>query len=197
MSPLRTRLRPRIEALESRLALNAAPAPSGVSGDVDGDGTVGTDDLRAFAAAYLSHRGQSNYNPAVVFNGNGYVGQPDARPILRALAPVTPRRPLRVSLALGPGDQVRGHHPANSGGVTRRADVTVIGRTTPNSIVFTDAITGPKAGNFKFVGPAVPADARGYFSLKLHLRDALTQTEYLVRDPFGRQTIFAFPIRLL
>lgn len=174
-----------VEGLEGRLALSAGGSIAVLTPDVN---------LQAFATAYLSHRGQPNYNPALDFNGNGYIGQGDVRPILRALAPITPHEPQVVSLRLGPGDQVRGHHPANSGGVTRRTDVTVIGHTTPNSIVFTDSLTGPRAGDFRFVGLALPVDSKGVFSYKLQLTNSLTQTEYLAIDPFGHQTIRAFPI---
>jgi len=201
----RNRTRPGVEALDVRLtpsvtAVAALSIPPHVPGDVNNDGSVGTDDLRTYASAYLSHDGDANFNPAVDFGHTGFIGHADAKPILRALAPVTPRGPLRVFLTLGPGDQVLGHHPANSGGVTRRADVTIIGRTTPNSIVFTDDPYGARsrtAGNYKFTDLALPVESSGYFSYRLHVRDPLVQTEYLVFDPFGNQTIRAFPIRRL
>ncbi len=199
MSSRGHRIKPGVDALEARLVLSATATaaalslPAQIVGDLNSDGTVNTDDLRTFAAAYLSRRGDPRYNPAADTNGNGQIGHDDVRPILHALAPVTPREPLRVSLALGLGDQVVGHHPANSGGVTRRSVVTIVGRTTPNSIVFTD---GPK-GDYRFAGLALPVDSNGFFSYRLRLKDALTQTEYLTLDPFGNQTIRAFPIRRL
>jgi hypothetical protein len=151
--------------------------------------------LQAYAEAYLSHEGQPNYNPALDFNHNGFIGQGDAKPLLAALAPVTPHVPLQFSLALAAGEQVLGHHSANSGGVTRDSNVTVIGHTTPNSIVFTDKLTGPRANDYKFTGSAIAVNSAGYFSYPVALKGALTPTEYLVVTPFGQQTIRAFPIR--
>jgi len=193
MSANRTLLALRIDGLEPRLPLStmpgvALPSPVLLPADVR---------LQAFSAAYLSRRGGANYNSALDFNGNGFIGQGDARPILQALAPLTPREPQRFEISLAPGDQVLGHHSANSGGVTRKTEVTVIGRTTPNSIVFTDSLQGPRANNFKFEGFALPVNSQGYFSYTIRLNDALTQTEYLAVDPFGHQTIRAFPLRRL
>jgi hypothetical protein len=51
-----------------------------------------------------------------------------------------------------------------------------------------------KAGRYKFDGGALASDSKGYFSFKLDIPDALTQTEYLTYDPFGHQKIVAFPI---
>jgi hypothetical protein len=115
--------------------------------------------------------------------------------LLKALAPTTPRVPLQLSLALAPGEQVLGHHSANSGGVTRDSMITIVGHTTPNSIVFTDKLTGPRANNYRFEGSAIAVNSEGSFSYQIHVKDALTQTEYLVLDPFGHQVIRAFPIR--
>lgn len=192
------RMVPYIEALDARLVPSASTtaipslSPAGDVGDqVKGPQTAKI--LQSFVSAYLSRRGESRYNPEVDTNHNGFVGQGDARPILRTFASVTPRRPLRISLALAPGDQVRGPRPENSGGVTRRTDVTIIGRTTPNSLVFTDDVFG----DFKFAGQALASDSQGFFSYKLHLSDTLTQNNYLAFDPFGHQTIRAFPILLL
>ena len=210
MRSQRDRARPSVETLDARLVMSANPihAPlhgvaavvagtTAVPGDINGDGAVNTNDLRAFAASYLSRRGDPNYNPAADTNHNGFVSQSDVRPILNALAAVTPRQPFRVEIALIPEDQVQGHHPANSGGVTRKFDLTIVGRTTPNSIVFTDAPADFKAktsGNYKFQGLALPVDSSGYFSYKVHVSDRLTQSEYLVFDPFGHRIIRAFPI---
>jgi hypothetical protein len=143
-----------------------------------------------------------NFTPQYDFNGTGFIGQNDATPILRGLASITPHVPLRLQLTLAPGEQVAGHHPANSGGVTRLGTVTVIGRTTPNSIVFTDGPTTTSTlplGNFKFQGIAVASDSQGNFSYTARLADlsrggSLTGTTFLIRTPFGQQTIRAFPI---
>jgi hypothetical protein len=162
-------------------------------------------DLQAYAAAYETFQGQPNFTPQYDFNGTGFIGQNDATPILRGLAAITPHVPLKLTLALAPGEQVTGHHPANSGGVTRLGTVTVIGKTTPNSIVFTDGPTTTSTlplGNFKFHGIAVATDAQGDFQYTATLADlsrggSLTGTAFLIRTPFGQQTIRAFPIRRL
>jgi len=189
-------LRPSVDALEPRLALSGAPVP----GDAGG---VVAPALQAFVDAYPSTRGQANYNPAIDANHNGQIGHTDAKPILASLAAITPRVPLRISLNLAPGQEARDPHPRNSGGVTHKRAVTVVGRTTPNSIVYLDSpLSATKgkaagrstAGTFAFAGPALAADSRGYFSYKVSLPDRLTNTEYLIRDPFGNQKVFTFPI---
>ncbi len=124
--------------------------------------------------------------------------------------PSRPTRPIsrNRSRSRSPGQQVTGPHPKNSGGVTRDAEVTVVGRTTPNSIIFTDGSPQypPKktfppgayiSGAYKFLGQALASDSDGYFSYKVKLSGALTQTEYLIKDPFGHQRVIAFPIRML
>ncbi len=202
----RHRARPGVEPLDSRLVMSAShPAlaaplvhPAAVAP------AFTADDLRAFADAYLSSRGDSNFNPAYDVNHNGKIGQGDALPILRALAPISPRVPPRLELALAPGDQVSGHHPANSGGVTRKATVTIIGRTTPNAIVFLDQPTPQTkattaTGNFRFQGGALVSDSQGYFAQtialgKLGHSGSLTNNAFLVKDPFGRHMERAFPV---
>ena len=95
-----------------------------------------------------------------------------------------------MAIGLAPGEEVKGPRPANSGGVTRGNLVTVVGRTTPNSIVFTDGIEA----DYSFRGLALPADSRGEFSYKIPVELGLSNTEYLVLDPFGHRTVRAYPI---
>jgi hypothetical protein len=193
-----------VEWLEPRLALSltvAAPAIdfSGANGAVPADRnrSFTPADLQAYTKAYQSHIGQPNYNPAYDFNGTGYIGQNDARPILRGLAAITRHLRFRIEMNLAPGEQIMGRHPINSGGVTYKKDVTVIGHTTPNSIVFTDNIGGAVPANFKFQGPAVVANAKGAFTVSYKLGIGLTQTNYLIFTPFGQQQIHAFPIEVV
>jgi hypothetical protein len=68
--------------------------------------------------------------------------------------------------------------------------VTIVGKATPGSLVFSD--TG--LGDFSFTGPFFFADANGFFRVPKHLTNQLTNTEYLVVDPWGRQVIHAFPV---
>ena len=180
MRPRRHRFSPGFDRCEARLALAAGPTVNPL--------------LAAYAKAYLTAVGQPNYNPAVDTNHNGLIGMGDALPILHALAPITPRAPLRLTLTLAPGDQVNTPHPANSGGVTRQQkQVTIIGHTVPNSLVFTDDANN----DFRFKGgTAIPVDSSGFFSIvvKFTSPNKLTQHDFLVIDPFGLQLRRAFPI---
>ena len=164
-------------------------------GDVNGDGVVDLDDLRAFAPSYNTRVGEPGYLPSADANRNGQVGQGDARFILRNLTPLTPRIPLKIDVHLAAEDLLR-DAPVTSdpSGITRHPDVTVVGRTTPGSIVFLD---GPDNADFKFEELAIPTDANGFFSYRLHLDGKLTNTEYLVIDPYGQQAVRALPIRLI
>jgi hypothetical protein len=203
-----SRVRPGVERLDDRIVLSAAvpPPPThlrpGEYPSADADRPFTTADLQAYAAAYETYVGEPNYTPQYDFNGTGFIGQNDATPILRGLAAITPNEPLRLTLALAPGEQVKGHHPANSGGVTRDSTVTVIGKTTPNSIIFTDSMTsesGQTLINFKFEGPALVSDAQGYFQETVNLTKvstggSLTSTALLIRTPYGQQLTRSFPI---
>ena len=202
MPPRRPRIRPGVESLDARLVLSASalsPPTHLIPGQypsADAHRAFTPADLQAYAAAYQTYRGQANFTPQYDFNGTGFIGQNDATPILRGLALITPRIPFKITLALAPGQQVAGHHPSNNGGVTRLATVTVVGKTTPNSIIFSD---DPTAANYKFRGTAVVSDSRGDFEYTLKLGDlsrggSLTNTEFLIRTPFGQQKIRAFPI---
>jgi len=160
-------------------------------------------DLQTYAKVYLSFQGASDFTPQYDFNGTGFIGQPDATPILRGLAGITPRIPLKLGLALAPGEQVLGHHPSDNGGVTRLGTVTVIGKTTPNSIVFIDGPTtashSESTGNFKFQGGALATDSQGYFFFTITLAadsqgGSLTAPAFLIRTPFNQQLIRSFPI---
>lgn len=164
-------------------------------GDVNGDGTVDLNDLDAFAAHYGARVGDPNYLLSADGDRNGQIGQGDARFILRNLTPLTPKVPLRVSVSLAPRDLIRFPTVTNDpDAITRHRDVTIVGHTTPGSIVFFD---GPVNADYKFEEAAIPTDANGFFSYRLHLDSALTNTEYLVVDPYGQQTTRAMPIRLL
>jgi hypothetical protein len=51
--------------------------PTGVPGDVDGDGMVDQSDLGLLLAAYDSRLGDDHWNEDADFDGDGWVGQPD------------------------------------------------------------------------------------------------------------------------
>jgi hypothetical protein len=207
----RLRLRPRVERLDARVVLSSTVLASpthlvpGEYPSANPHQTFTTSDLQAYAAAYETFVGEPNFTPQYDFNGTGFIGQNDASPILRSLAATTPRDPLKLQLALAPGEQVAGHHPSNSGGVTRLATVTVIGKTTPNSIIFTDGPTTESTlpiNNFKFQGIAVVSNSQGIFEYTAKLNalstgGSETNTVFLVRTPSGQQLIRAFPIRRL
>jgi hypothetical protein len=200
MSARDRRLRPVIDGLESRVALSTGLKPihtyitSTGAVPANRDRSFTAADLVAYAKAYDSFIGQRAYNPAYDFHGTGYIGQNDSAPILAALAPITPKVPFRIVMNLAPGEQIQGNHTTNSGGVTYRKTVTVIGHTTPNSIVFFDKTKAAVAGNYKFRGGAVAVNSQGVFSVKYNLSDQLTNTDYLIITPFGQRMIHAFPI---
>jgi hypothetical protein len=186
--------RPSLEGLEGRrlLSLSSAVVVAPLPGDVNGDGRVNLNDEQILVRSFGSKFGQPKYNFAADLNHNGFIGQGDARIILRHLTPPTPRIPLRLTVHLTPGDQLRTSLSPNSGGETRKRDVTIVGRTTPGAFIFSD----PAAADFSFSGPAFAADANGLFSYKVHLTDRLTNFEFLAVDSFGHQTIRSLPIRL-
>ena len=163
-------------------------------GDINGDGRVDLADEAAFAPTYLTNAGNNHYNPAADANSNRFVGQPDALALEHNLSPPTRPIPLSLSIGLAPEDQL-GRHTSqkNSGGFTYKSKVTIVGRTTPGSFIFTD--TG--LGDYSFRGPIYHADASGKFAIPAHLSGALTNKEFLIVDPFGHHLIRAFPIRRL
>jgi hypothetical protein len=211
MPESRFRFHPGVEGLDARLVMSSTilATPThlipGQYPSADAHRTFTTADLQAYAAAYETFVGESNFTPQYDFNGTGFIGQNDATPILRGLTPITPKEPLTLTLTLAPGEQVTGPHPVNSGGVTRLATVTVIGKTTPNSIIFTDGPTTNSTlptGNYKFQGIAVASNSQGYFEYTVNLTanstgGSLTPTAFLVRTPHGQQLIKTFPIRRL
>jgi hypothetical protein len=220
------RIRPGVERLDARVVMSAiAPSPTVAASATTAPTSTGLPasyrpvpgsqpsanpnrpftpaDLQAYAAAYLSAQGDPDFTPQFDFNGSGFIGQNDATPILRGLASITPKQPLKLLLYLAPGEQVQGHHPANSGGVTRDGTVTVVGKTTPNSIVFVDGPTtsthAQSTGNFKFEGGALATNAQGFFYYTVKLADvsrggSLLGVNFLVRTPFNQQLIRSFPI---
>jgi hypothetical protein len=208
VSSSRLRILPGVEPLDARVALSTTvPAPPthltpGEYPSADAYRAFTTADLQAYAAAYETYQGEPNFTPQYDFNGTGFIGQNDATPILRGLAAITPKEPLKLTLALAPGEQVSGHHPADSGGVTRDSTVTIIGKTTPNSIIFTDSVAagaGQTQVSFKFEGPALVSNSQGYFEetitlSKVSIGGSLTTNDFLIRTPSGQQLIRAFPI---
>ena len=167
--------RPTLENLEARLTMSAP-------------GTLST--LRAFTQAYLSHVGQPNYHPAFDLNHNGQIGQDDGRLLLRALAPVASKTPITLRVVLAPRDQARGPLPQNSGGVTHSKTPTVLGHTSPGTLIF----TGTGTVDLKLRGPAYVADANGNFAFKDNLTDGINQLDIQVVDRYGQQNLRAFPI---
>ncbi|HWE35236.1 MAG TPA: dockerin type I domain-containing protein [Isosphaeraceae bacterium] len=160
-------------------------------GDVNGDGVVNFQDQQAFAAAWLTHIGDGFYNPNADLNHNGFVGLDDAKLLARNFATPGQPVPLNVVTYLAPGDGVKHRVPEkNSGGLTFKSDITIVGRTTPGSSVVSDS----GLGDYTFTGPFLPTNPQGYFFLHAKLTGALTNFEFLIIDPWGRQIIHAFPI---
>ena len=116
-------------------------------GDLNGDGKVDLADLEIFAPAYNTTLGQAQYNPSADFNQNGVINLYDAKAILHNMAPLTPKIPLDVSVHLAPSDQVPYKGTDNSGGVTAKRIVTVVGHTTPGSLVIEDTKSGGRTSS--------------------------------------------------
>lgn len=150
-------------------------------GDLNGDGTVTIADLPLFAKAYGSEAGQPTYNSAADFNLNGSINFNDATAIERNMAPLTPDHPLGLLIRLLPSDQA--HYPTSksSGGATFKQDVTIIGRTTPGSLV----IEGSEA---------YATNAEGVFAVNVKNTLGINQNNFLVLDPFGHHLRRDFPI---
>jgi hypothetical protein len=161
-----------------------------LAGDVNGDGTVNLADLQAFAPAYSSATGQPNYNAAADFNLNGLVNLYDAKALEHNMTPLSPDQPLDAVVNLQPSDQAQYAASKNSGGSTFKKAVTIVGHTTPGSLVITDST----AGFYSFDGPAVPTDAKGYFFIHVKNSSGVSQNELMILDPFGKNLIRSFPV---
>ena len=75
--------------------------------------------------------------------------------------------------------------------------VTILGHTTPGSLVITDNNTSRLPGGtqaYKFTGPAYATDANGFFSITTTNTQGLNNNDFLILDPFGHQMIIDFPI---
>lgn len=188
----RTKRQPNLEMLETRLAMSAA-APSAAAPLASTNLLPGTDTLpilQAFTQAYPSRFGNSNYNPIFDLNHNGQIGQTDGQILLHRLTPISRPIPLRIHLGLAPADQAHGPTPKNLGGATHHRVVTVLGHTTPGSLVF----SGTGTLDARLHGPAYVADANGNFAIPVTMKDGINQFDVQVNDPFGRHLFRAFPI---
>ncbi len=172
-------------------------------GDVNGVGTVNFADLQAFAPSYMSQQGDPRYNPAADFNLNGVIDLYDAKALLQNMAPLTTDLPLATRLTLAPQDQIHYSGPTNLGGDTFQQVVTILGHTTPGSLVITDnnMITDKNTSRlpggtstYKFTGPAYATNANGFFSITTTNTQGLNNNDFLILDPFGHQMIIDFPI---
>lgn len=166
-------------------------------GDVNGDGKVNLADLQAFAPSYMSRLGDPYYNPAADFNHNGVINLYDAKALLHNMAPLTPNLPLTARLILAPQDQIHFSGPTVSGATTFQKVVTILGHTTPGSLVIEDNNTSRLPGGtqaYKFTGPAVATNANGFFSTTTTNTQGLNNNDFLILDPFGHQMIIDFPI---
>jgi hypothetical protein len=161
------------------------PGPPGVGTNT---GTLAV--LVAFSKTYLSHVGQSNYNPAFDLNHNGQIGQTDAKILIRSLPPVSPKEPLTIEVAVAPKDRAREPLPQNSGGVSFVKDVMIIGHTTPGALIFTGAGTV----DWKLRDPVLVADANGNFSLTFNQSNGINQLDFQAVDHFGQQARRSFPM---
>ncbi len=159
-------------------------------GDVNGSGAVTIKDLPGFQKSYYTTNVDAFYNPAADANRNGAVGYKDAQVLVRNEAPLGPKTPIGFYVTLAPQDRLHGPTPMNSGGVTAVKTPTLIGRTTPGSIVLLD----DPAGDYKFTGGALATDAQGRFSVTIQTTGGFTNVDFLVLTPYGQQKLFDYPI---
>jgi len=161
-----------------------------LAGDVNGDGTVNLADLTSFARGYESRPRNPNYNAAADFNLNGIINLYDAKALMQNMPPLTPDVLLQSAVNLLPADQAHYAASKNSGGSTFLKDVTIVGHTTPGSLVITDS----KADDYTFTGAAVATNAAGFFEVKVKNTEGINNNDFLILDPFGHQLIRDFPI---
>lgn len=164
---------------------------------MNGDGQVNFADLQAFAPAFGSKIGSPSYNPAADFNHNGFIGLNDAKALLKNMQPLTPYLPLTARFTLAPQDQIHYSGPSINGAATFQQTVTILGHTTPGSLVIQDNNTSRLPGGtqaYLFTGPAVTTNAQGFFSIKATNSSGLNNNDFLILDPFGHQIIMDFPI---
>jgi hypothetical protein len=159
-------------------------------GDINGDGQVTYADLALFPKLFLSRVGDAVYNPAADSNLNGQIGIDDARAMVRNLNPGVPKGPLSVNLYLRTSEDVKQNIPSNSGGHTYYQNPTIMGHTTPGSMVFFDS----SFGDYQFNGGAIPTDAQGDFHVSVKLTQGINNNDFLVISPFGQQRIQDYPI---
>jgi len=181
----------------NRTSVQNSAGQTTLVGDVNGDGKVNLADLQAFAPSYMSRQGDPNYNPAADFNHNGVINLYDAKALLHNMAPLTPRLPLTARLILAPQDQIHYSGPTVSGAATFQKTVTILGHTTPGSLVITDNNTSRLPGGtqaYQFTGPAYATDANGFFSITTTNTQGVNNNDFLILDPFGHQMIIDFPI---
>ena len=113
------------------------------------------------------------------------------------MTPLTSKIPLRVKLTLAATDQIHYSGPTVSGAATFQQNVTILGRTTPGSLVIEDNHISRLPGGvqaYKFTGPAVAADASGFFSIATTNATGLNNNDFLILDPYGQKMIIDFPI---
>jgi hypothetical protein len=159
-------------------------------GDILGTGQVTYADLAAFPKLFNTQVGDALYNPAADANLNGFIGQDDAKALIRNLNPGVPKKPLEVNLFLTPREDVKGNVPSNSGGHTFAQTVTIMGRTTPGSIVFFDS----SSADYTFNGGAAATNAQGFFSVTSKNTQGINNNDFLVISPFGQQKVQDYPI---
>jgi hypothetical protein len=161
-----------------------------LAGDVNGNGTVNLADVQAFAPTYQTRPDSPQFNAAADFNQNGLIDINDAKALMQNVTPLTPDIPLQAVVNLLPANQA--HFPATkiSGGSTIRKTVTIVGRTTPGSLVLTDS----KSSNYSFTGQAVATNADGFFEVKVRNKEGINNNDFLILDPFHHQLVRDFPI---
>ena len=159
-------------------------------GDVNGDGTVNLADEQAFANAYVEEVHQPGYVASADYNQNGIVNLYDGLALERNMPiPPKPRKNL-VAINLTPQDQIHYSGPTNSGGVTAKENVSIVGYTTPGSVVLVDSTLG----NYRFDSEALATNASGFFTVQAKNTQGINTYDFKVLTPFGQQLIRSFPV---
>lgn len=159
-------------------------------GDVNGDGVVNLADEQAFVNTYPARTNQSGYYAAADSNQNGIINQYDAMALERNMPPYRKPGGGWTLINLAPQDLIKHSQSINSGSATTKKNITIVGYTTPGSIVLADSTLG----DYTFGSTALSTDARGFYSTKAINTSGVNIYNFKILDPYGHQYIRSFPV---
>ncbi len=159
-------------------------------GDVNGDGVVNLADAQAFVNTYPAKTNQPGYYAAADSNQNGIINQYDAMALERNMPPYRKPGGGWTLINLAPQDLIQHSQSINSGPATTQKNITIVGYTTPGSVVLVDSTLG----DYNFGSAALSTDARGFYSTKAINTSGVNIYNFKILDPFGHQYIRSFPV---